>query len=229
MLRKQICCVSFWKYVGNTVFSASRPVWHDRISLNPDFPITHTKGHQIQSPGILHHARAIRQWCCQVASLSSSLCAWNLCVCVKGLSKGSQANYLHGLLVLTFHPSALPAPLKCSPMLEGHGFCMGQGSSVGFTWPAQGWGTRTRCTQERRTGVAGAGNDPTGRCHTIMWSQNGWGWKGALEIIYSNLPAQAGSLRACYSGLYPSRCWIPPVRETTALLAICSTAQSPAQ
>lgn len=39
-------------------------------------------------------------------------------------------------------------------------------------------------------------------------------WKGPVELIYSNLPAQAGSPRAHYSGLCPDSFQISPEKET---------------
>lgn len=45
-------------------------------------------------------------------------------------------------------------------------------------------------------------------------SQNGRGWKGTLEVIWPNFPAQPGSSRASCSGQYSDAFWVSPNMET---------------
>ena len=45
-------------------------------------------------------------------------------------------------------------------------------------------------------------------------SQSGWGWKGPLEVVWSNLPAQAGPPRASRPGPCPDDFWTSLRMET---------------
>lgn len=61
-------------------------------------------------------------------------------------------------------------------------------------------------------------------CNLALWiwfskllvteSQKGWGWKRPLGVIKSNIPAQAGSPRACCSGFCPYSSCITSGKET---------------
>lgn len=48
-------------------------------------------------------------------------------------------------------------------------------------------------------------------CH----NQNGWGWKGALDVILSNLPAQAKPPTASCTGLCLDDFGVSPRKQTT--------------
>ena len=64
----------------------------------------------------------------------------------------------------------------------------------------------------------------------ITESQNGWGWKGPLEVIWSNTPAQAGPPRSACLGPSPGHFWISPRMQTQLpLWATCACAHSPSQ
>ena len=51
----------------------------------------------------------------------------------------------------------------------------------------------------------------------ITESQDGWGWKVALEVIWSNFPLKAGSPRAGWSGAPPVGFLISPMMEASQL------------
>jgi len=58
--------------------------------------------------------------------------------------------------------------------------------------------------------------------------QTGWGWKGHVEVIWSNPLAQAGLPKASYPGLCRDGFWISPRRETPqpSRETFCSTSQN---
>lgn len=59
---------------------------------------------------------------------------------------------------------------------------------------------------------------------------NGLGWKGLLEVIWSNPPAQAGTHGAGCPTPCPSGFWRSPVEETPQpLWATCASTPSPTQ
>ena len=67
-------------------------------------------------------------------------------------------------------------------------------------------------------------------CHRITESQDSWGWKGPLEVIWSNPFAQAWPPTAGCPGLRPDSFWVSPRMETPQpLWAACASAQSPSQ
>lgn len=49
-------------------------------------------------------------------------------------------------------------------------------------------------------------------------SQSAWVWKGPVEVMLSNVPAQAGFPRSGYPETCPDCFWTSPKRETTASL-----------
>lgn len=50
--------------------------------------------------------------------------------------------------------------------------------------------------------------------HRCKESQDGWGWKGPLEVIWSNSNAQARPSKASCPGTYPDGSWISPKMKT---------------
>lgn len=65
---------------------------------------------------------------------------------------------------------------------------------------------------------------------SLVESQNGWGWNGTLEVIWSNSPVQAASPRTGCPGLCPDSFWISPRIETLQpSWTACTRAQSPAE
>lgn len=65
---------------------------------------------------------------------------------------------------------------------------------------------------------------------TFIELQSGWGWKGPLEIILYNIPAQAEPPHAGCLAVCPDGVWIS-VRSATPALpwAACASALSPSQ
>lgn len=58
-------------------------------------------------------------------------------------------------------------------------------------------------------------------------SQNGWGWKKTLEVIWSNFPPLAVLPRASCQGPHPDSLWVSPGMETLQLIwATCFSAWS---
>lgn len=60
-------------------------------------------------------------------------------------------------------------------------------------------------------------------------SENGWGWKGPVEVTWSNLPAPAKpTTKAGCLGPCPDDSWVPAHMETPQpLQAACASAPSP--
>jgi len=56
-------------------------------------------------------------------------------------------------------------------------------------------------------------------------SQKDWGWKGTLEVIWSNPSAQAGPPTADFPGRCPDSFWVSPRKEIQQ--SLLATSASP--